>query len=134
MARLSNKQFLLIHDHLKHIWLNHPATFAGLSAADQFHIHLYFQPDSKLSAVDLLAHRQRITAEQPNLPQKAGRVRAKLLSAITDGANPALTGKTVHGFGSESRPRNLTVRAVMNPVPDTRRLAQVILDMSKRAS
>lgn len=134
MSRLSNKQFLVIHDQLKRIWLNHPSTFARLSAADQFHLHLYFQPDSKLSATEPITHSQHITAEQPTLPQKAGRARVKLLAAITDGANPVFTGRTVHSFDSQGRPRIITVRAIMNPEPDTRLLVRVILDMTKRAS
>jgi hypothetical protein len=89
MPRLSNKQFLLIHDLLKCIWLDDPAAFARLSAADQFHLHLYFQPASNLSATDLLAHCQRITAEPPNLTPKAGRATAKLLAATRVGASPA---------------------------------------------
>lgn len=73
--------------------------------------------------MDLLVHRRNVTFDQSNLPHKAGRAWAMLLAATPARANTVFTGKTVYSFGNQSYPRNLTVRAVMNPVPDTRKLA-----------
>lgn len=79
MSRLTNHHFIQTHHQLRRLWLHANYVYGHLTATEQWRLHDFFQPSMDLTAAELLAHRRRITAEQPNLPAQAGRALASCM-------------------------------------------------------
>jgi hypothetical protein len=73
MPRLNPAQYLESHRWLRSLWLECAQTFGLISHQDQRYLHDYFLPSLSINDHDLLRHRKKISADQPSLPQCAGR-------------------------------------------------------------
>jgi hypothetical protein len=73
MSRLTAKNYLRAHDRLRKFWLRDPSLFAELTPMEQWQLHDFFLPHRELSDLQLLQHRDAVTAERPSLPHQAGR-------------------------------------------------------------
>jgi hypothetical protein len=115
MPRLTNHDFLVLHHALRQLWLDKRLVFGDLTSRQQWELHQYFVPARDMSHAKLLAHRRQVTKEHPSLPQRAGRVIGLLLRGS---ATPPV--RTTDGD------RTISVRAVVKPAPDFRRLQGAI--------
>lgn len=84
MPRLTDRHYLEIHHHVRHIWLDNSHPLSALSPKEQWDIHRYFAPDEDLSDDELLTHHRRVTRFEPKTPSRASRAYAHLLRAIKE--------------------------------------------------
>ncbi len=130
MSRLTDHDFLHIHDRLAHLWAKAPGTFGYLSAQEQWCLHDYFQPSKNMSDLQLLAHRQAISAARPSLPQRAGRALTKLDEAAAVWALRQVRPKAVNKRKPQAE-RHVTVRAVVRPEVDPEKLARAFINLAQ---
>jgi hypothetical protein len=120
MPRLTDHGYLEIQHWLGQIWRDHPQIFSLMSPAEQRRVHDYFMPSQEVTLEELLAHRQRVSTEQPSLPQCAGRALRKLREAIE--AQPAPASALV-----PTSKRQVVVRAVARPTIDGNVISRALL-------
>ena len=122
MPRLTDEHFLSFGRWLSELWVRNRQAFGFISYQDQRFLHEYFRPSVELSHLELLAHRRRITAERPALPQCAGRALRKLKqemeAAAAKPAKIATKGKgrnkpIVHVVAQPKLDLNLLLKAIM---------------------
>jgi hypothetical protein len=130
MPRLTNRHYLEIHYHIRSVWLDNPHPLTALSPKEQWDIHRYFMPDEGLSDDDLLTHRRRVTQFEPKTPQRAGRAYAHLLRAIKEEQEFLPVLRPPRKKYQRVEAGELTVRAVMRPVPDAKLLARALIDLA----
>src|SRR5207253_964212 len=83
MPRISTFHFLAVHNRLREFCITAPTGLAYyVPPKDQLLIHAFFVPLQDLDRQMLLAHRKLVSAEQPSLPQRAGRALAKFEAGI----------------------------------------------------
>jgi hypothetical protein len=82
MPRTTNNQYLEHHRAAQQVWQHYPSAFATLSPADQWRIHAYYQTQSTTPDHDLLTERDRLSVEQPSLPQAAGKAYVQLRCSV----------------------------------------------------
>lgn len=73
MPRLTDFDYLQTYRELHAAWVSDPASFALLSAPEQWDLFGYFCIEHNLSDEWLLAYRREVTKVAPSLPQHAGR-------------------------------------------------------------
>lgn len=127
MPRLSKKQYWKYHKWLKHLWENDISVYAEISPARQRQLHDFFQPSKDLSREELLEHRQRITAEQPNLPHQAGWALKKLQQEIQ-------RPRVVVAPRKYARNVKVTAHPIIRPEIDSSLVAQAYLATAIRQS
>lgn len=84
MPRLTAKDYLRTHDRLRRLWMHDTRLFAELTPTEQWRLHNFFKPDKDWSDLELLQHREAITAERPSLPHLAGRALEKFWALTAD--------------------------------------------------
>lgn len=119
MPRLTTHRYLQIHYELQQLWLSHPDEFSVLSSRDQQVLHRYFQITCDASDDHLAQIRAELTTLEPNLPHQAGRA-FKRLKAVHLQPHPLAPTKGTRVRGE----RIISVRSVVRPVPDMRKLAR----------
>jgi len=124
VPRLTNHDYLQHHRTLVRLWRDHPDVFSDLSVRAQFDLHTYFQTTNLGTDAELLAERARLTAEDPSLPQRAGKALAALHDAPTKG-RPASRACVPAGKGT------IYVRGVMRAEPDVKQLARALLCLAE---
>lgn len=78
MPRLTNRNYLYLHDVLKHLWFHLHQIYGYIPHSDQRYLKEYYQLTVDLTDTELLNHRREISQLQPSLPQRAGRALSKL--------------------------------------------------------
>ena len=134
MPRLTSKNYLRTHDRLRRLWLHDPRVFAELAPMEQWQLYDFFKPDKDWSDLELLQHREAITAERPSLPQRAGRAlekfwgtsAARALVQVRTAKAPAGNAKRVR-----QEDRSLTVKAVARPEIDAHKLARAYIGLAR---
>lgn len=119
MPRLTSTHYLQLHHRLRKLWLKDHGLFADLTPVEQWMLHDFFKPDSGLSNTDLIAHRKRVTAARPGLPQQAGKALARF-DQLSKTKTP--TSKAHSTSGRKSR--SFTLKPIVNPEPDAKKLAR----------
>ena len=129
MPRLTDHEYLRLHQQLHEIWCGHQQLFGWLTFRDQGYLHAYFQLAVIVPDHALLAHRRQVTAEQPSLPQCAGRAYSRLARIV--GSGPP-THVRVQTFPSgRARERRLYAVSVRQPVIDAERIAKVAVAVAE---
>jgi hypothetical protein len=132
MPRLNDRQYLKAHKQLRRFWIADNSVFGYLSSNEQWRLHAYFQPSKDLTNDELLVHRREITAQQPNLPHQAGRALAKLQAAAAQHALQRVRlAKRPLDKTPRTGKRNITVRGVVKPEVDTKRLARAFIALAE---
>ena len=134
MPRLTDQQYLDRRKVVFREWFIHGVLFARMPLREQHALHTYFATEENLQRTDLLAHRMRVTTEQPALAQEAGRafhdlelLRAGERSERVQQHQTSLTQRV----GSGRRQRNLIVLPIARPTPDERRLVRTLAAFSQ---
>jgi hypothetical protein len=135
MPRLTTREYLRTHDKLRRLWLRDPSLFAEISPTDQWLLHDLFEPDRDLTDLELLQHRDEITEQRPSLPHQAGRALNRFWDAtaqlavkrVARAKAPATPAKRVR-----QADRHLTVKALVKPEIDAKKLARVFLMMAQQ--
>lgn len=131
MSRLTNSTYLHQHNELRRLWLDDPVAFGYLSPDDQWRLHRFYQPDKDMSPDALLAHRQTVTEAEPSLPQQAG----PALNLLYERASSPVVNRNRHARHVSQRSQgthHITVRAVVRPEPDVKRLVSAVLDLARQ--
>jgi hypothetical protein len=141
MPRLTTKQYLTAHDHLFGLWSLHKSIFALLTSSEQRVLHNFFCLSDPLPEVELLAHRQAITARHPHLPHQAGKAYRRLLNlepvylASYRRAEAEREYRRSHPPNrrtvSKSKHRRVTARGIVRPKPDYHRMSQAIIGLAQ---
>ncbi|MBA3618024.1 MAG: hypothetical protein H0W56_00200 [Acidothermales bacterium] len=118
MPRLTTHDYLFFHAYLHEVWHNQRKAFSLISTRDQSYLHQYFRPSETLTDPELLVHRNAITAEEPCLPQCAGR-------ALRHLADPLPMKQST----SSDR---IVLYPLLNPNPDLSRMARALLRQAMR--
>jgi sigma54-dependent transcription regulator len=124
MPRRTTDHYLHTYHWLRSIWLTTNQVFGYLTYADQRTLHDYFCFAIELSEADLLAHRSAVTAEKPSLPQRAGRVLAKL---DPDDARFAVGTTRSAAVHTSKSGRRIVVRGIAKPQVDYKRLSKALI-------
>jgi hypothetical protein len=121
MPKLTNEDYLKRHDLLGRLWEQNQRAYSYLSYQQQRDLHDYYVPTKSLTDLELLAHRKRVTKQNPSLPQRASRAFAALRQ-----------GKVTKPISvSESRGRQISARALARPEIDAKKLARALLQMAE---
>jgi len=130
MPRLTTKDYLRTHDRPRRLWLHDGRLFAELTPTEQWQLHDFFRPDKDWSDLELLQHRDRVTAERPSLPHQAGRAVAKFWTTSAKlGMRRERAAKAPAGAAERVRQedRRLSIKAVARPEVDARKLARTFI-------
>jgi hypothetical protein len=125
MPRLSKKRYWKYHKWLKHLWEEDIMVYAAISPARQRQLHDFFQPSKDMSREELLEHRQRVTAEQPNLPHQAGWALKHLQAEIQKPRVVVPQRKYVQNRGAKAH-------RIIRPEIDANKIARALLLMAYR--
>lgn len=133
MPRLSSKHHLAARRSLCEVrsWLYE------LDPDDVVAVSRFFAPTKHFTEAEALAHRRTVTAKDPSLPHRVGKIMRKRhveaslvekeIARATDTATPAPIA-----IGRPGHEQQLIVRAVRRPGVDVRQLAQIFIqDMRK---
>jgi hypothetical protein len=128
MPRLTTKSYKQAHNQLRRLWLRGHSVVADLSVAEQHQLFDYFWPSRKMTDRELLIYRKAITLLRPSLPQQAGRALSKLYArlaarAVVQLREPRRSLSRARHHGDH----HISVRAVVRPEVDVRRLVRAIL-------
>lgn len=146
MPRLTNQRYLDINHDLALMWRTDEFTYGTLSPNEQWDLHAYFVPYKSLSEAELIAHRKRISKEQPSLPQRAGRAaehfkrnyykvresrRREAEERLEREAARAAAGKK-SAYRTAPKPKGpLKVYALVNPEIDVKMLARACIAIAR---
>jgi hypothetical protein len=134
MPRLSTFHYLAVHDRLRQLCLAVPTGLAYyLAPNDQLLIHQFFVPLQALTRTELLLHRKTVSAEQPSLPQRAGRALAKFeaqIDAAVTRDHAAIRPTETSVRHRRTRVDNASVRVVLKVPPDLHALARALLRLT----
>lgn len=133
MPRLSSKHYLTARLALRDadVWLH------ALDIDDFIAVHRFFAPTKQFTDEQALAHRRAVTAKEPSLPQRVGKILRKqpAKSSVAEqhvARDVGAGGEAPVAIRSAGREQQLTVRGVLRREVDLRKLAQIIsLDMRK---
>lgn len=130
MPRLAAKDYLRTHDRLRKLWLHDLRLFAELTPTDQWQLHDFFRPDKDWSDLQLLQHRDAVTAERPSLPHQAGRALEKFWTlCVSRAVKQVRTAKAPAGSATRVRQedRQISIKAVARPEIDVEKLARAYI-------
>ncbi|MFG6279580.1 hypothetical protein [Microbacterium sp. 5K110] len=131
MPRLTNKTYLCNRSALGKFWRRSEHGWSKLSLEDQCTLHEYFEPTMDLTDDQAIAYRQAVTAEWPNLPQRAGKAYAQFTRVIAqlEAEPPRL--KTSPKSKHRRTPYIVRVEALARPDVDFDKLARALLAFAK---
>lgn len=121
MPRLNNDKFIKMHAALRQQWLHGPDDFRVVPYTAQRAIFDFFVPQRNLNHEQLIAHREAISREQPQLPARANRAFHQLL----DGPH---TGHTIHRLPNG---RVMTIRDLAEPELIAEAFAQALAEIAR---
>jgi hypothetical protein len=132
MPRLTtDEQYILIHERLRRLSLNDPYLVSQLSPSAQWLVHRFFAPDRELSTMALLAQRAAITAQEPSLPQRAGRALEHFWSTAAHvGVTRVARAKVPAGPRRKQRDRKLSAQPLVHPEIDAKKLARAFVNLA----
>ncbi|MHA3019671.1 hypothetical protein ACXPWS_05300 [Mycobacterium sp. BMJ-28] len=136
MARLTHHTYCAQHRLVREVWLTDRPALTRLLPNEQWDLHDFFAPTYDFSDDELREYRQKITALDPSLPQRAGRALRRLEQAVLVQIAEAKLreaqprpepGKTKR----QSKNQILTVRSLAHKQPDMQRMAKALLGMAR---
>lgn len=137
MPRLAHHTYCTQHRLVREVWLTDRPALARLLPNEQWDLHDFFAPTYDFTDDELREYRQKITALDGSLPQRAGRALKKLEQAVLmqiaeaklREAQPQLEpGKKTK---RQSKDRVLSVRSLVHKQPDMQRMAKALLGMAR---
>ncbi|WP_157538445.1 MULTISPECIES: hypothetical protein [unclassified Nocardioides] len=120
MPRLTNPDYLNQRQQLMRLYRDDQGAFSHLPLQAQHDLHVFFQTTNLGTDAELLEERARHTAEDPSLPQRAGRAFTAL----------DMTRRVRPPTRVPSSSRRIYVRGVMRPDPDATQLARALLKLA----
>jgi len=134
MPRLTTKQYLRTHDQLRRLWVKNPIVFSHITPTEQWQLHDFFRPDKDWTDLQLLQHRDEVTASRPSLPHQAGRALNRFWDkAAAVGLKQVRAAKAPAAVAAKrvkQQDRHLTVRVVARPEIDTKKLARAYINLA----
>lgn len=121
MPRLTNPDYLHQRQQLMQLYRDDDAVFSHLAPQAQHDLHVFFQTTNVGTDQELLEERARLTAEDPSLPQRAGRAYAAL----------DMTKPRRERVGVPAGRGGIRGRGVMRPDPDAEQLARAFLTLAE---
>lgn len=79
MPRLTQSAYLNLHHHLRQLWRHDSGMFSLVSPPEQWDVHAFYAAERNFSDAELGEYRQKVTAQDPSLPQRAGKALTKLM-------------------------------------------------------
>jgi hypothetical protein len=141
MSRLTDDDYLHMVHSLRVLWLHDNGVFAAVLPVDQWRVHDFFRPSENLTDKERLEHRHQISKERPTLPNQAGRALARIhqdaavlglyRARLARDPQPSKLKPEHRKQVPYNTPRNITVRAVVKPIVDTKKLAKALLDLAR---
>lgn len=134
MPRLTTLDFLNHRAALRKEWFeNHGYAFIVLTPTQQFHLHDYFAFTKDLSPLDVLEHRQTVSAGSSSLPQQAGRAFARIRPFLDVEIIPrAAKPKDERPKSWSAKGRRVVVFSQVNPDLDPAKFARIIINAAKQ--
>lgn len=129
ISRLTDKTYLRQRRSLRQLWLQRAHTFSRVPISDQRVIHDFYLPGGDASDGELLEHRRIVTAEQPSLPNRAGKALRRLDPALKP-STPSPSSRRRNRVAVGALGRDISVRAVLRPEPDIVRLASAFMSVA----
>lgn len=133
MPRLTDSTYLKQRAYLVGLWERDGYELTLMRATEQWELHGFFRLAEPLTDEQALAHRREVTAEDSSLANRAGKAYARLLSevAANDARLAAMpTSLPPRKRGDPKPTRNITVRTLVRPEIDYKRLAQALYEMA----
>lgn len=128
MPRLTNQNYLRSHAQLRKLWLDNPRSYDDLKPNEQWALHEFFVPYEDCPDAELLTHRQRMTKQDPSLPQRAGRALAQYRQILAGRKSPVVV--TASPPGRQGYP--VVAHALMRPEIDMNKLSAGIYEAAKK--
>jgi hypothetical protein len=132
-ARLTTKQYLKTHTQLRRLWLRDNSLFAELSPREQRLLHDFFKPDKDWSDLELLQHRDAITAQRPSLPHQAGRALNRFWETTANLAARRVRAARVPAAPARrvrQQDRHIVVKSLVRPEIDAQKLARAFINLA----
>lgn len=121
MPKLTNREYFLRHNVLARLWDKDKRAYYYLSYQQQRDLHDYYVPTRPLSELELMAHRKRVTKQNPSLPQRAGRA----FGAMYRGEFTPVPVTTGRGD------KQVFIRGLASPELDIAKLSKLLSSMLK---
>ena len=137
MPRLTHDTYCTQHRLVREAWLTDRPAPARLLPNEQWDLHDFFAPVYDFTDDELREYRQKITALDPSLPQRAGRALKKLEAARKGRAVAAQTRATAKPASdgpkrkAKAADRKISVKSLVHPEPNMDRLAKALLEMAR---
>lgn len=131
MPRLTDSEYLINRHLLIEVWEQHWGQLAELPTFAQRDLHRFYAMSKDLSDDEAIALRRDATAQEPSLPQQAGRAFAQLKRVMSDAlAREREPTPLAMQTGRRGKRRAGTVRvhALARPEIDYERLARALLE------
>jgi hypothetical protein len=136
VPRLTNNDYVIQRDFLKDDWNEFRAIYAFLDYTDQLVLHEFYGPSKDWSDEEAIAHRKRVTKQQPSLPNRAGKLYAQIDRHAKDlqkrlAEQPTQPAKVKIKRLPQARGKIRVSSVIARPEPDLRKLAMVLLDVAR---
>jgi hypothetical protein len=132
VARLTDNEYLSRRDFLVDAWKFFPGVFTAVSYNEQLEVHRFFQTSKFLTPEEALDHRRLITAEEPSLPHRAGKLYLRIEAEAhrlrnqlenQPPQNPTIRVRVPAGRGK----RQIRVVPLARPEVDVEKMAEALL-------
>ncbi|WP_137243926.1 hypothetical protein [Plantibacter flavus] len=133
MPRLTDSTYLKQRAYLVGLWDRDGYELTLIRPTEQWELHGFFRLAEPLTDEQALAHRREVTAEDPSLANRAGKAYVRLLSEVSanDARLAAMPASLPPRKKGDPRPtRNITVRTLVRPEIDYKRLAHALYEMA----
>ncbi|MDR6910649.1 hypothetical protein J2W54_002366 [Rhodococcus fascians] len=116
--------FITQHHQLRKIWLEHQDSGSLMDPAHQRIIHDFYRPAEALTDQELTQHRRDVLRTNKSLANRAGKIYARYARGEFYTPPPSVTadGRVVY------------VRSVLEPQPDLRQIAKVLVALAMEES
>jgi hypothetical protein len=125
MTQLTPAEYFARRQQLKEDWDAGGYRLSLIPPASQWYLHEFYAPSRSLSVQQLLARRVEVTARNRDLPRRASIAFRQFLET-GEGRQPNVTSIPYQSG------RRLRVHSLVNPEPNTRRIAELLLRMARR--
>jgi hypothetical protein len=141
MPRLTFNDYLKQRAFLRLAWEQFDQLYSLLTPDQQWALHRYYQPITDDTDEFLKRNRAGVTKQEPTLPARAGRLNAQLhrvyeaslVAASAHQSTPPKSRPRTRSTGAGLTQSRISVRGIVRPTPDLRKLARALAEMAKRA-
>lgn len=131
---MTDKEYLVRREFLVDAWNFFRGVFTAVSYNQQLEVHRFFQPYKELTDEEALVHRKKISAEEPSLANRAGKLyllieaEAHRLRSQLENEPPQDPTKRVR-VGTHRGNREVRVVPLAKPKVDAMKMAEALLTL-----